>query len=277
MGKDEGIPFVSIIMAAYNTSLYIGQSIESVINQSWKHWELIIINDGSDDNTNEIALSFNDERIRYFEQRNMGVAAARNKGLKEMKGNYFCFLDSDDLMPSDSLLNRLEVFKKNPDLAFVGGSQIQKNKNLQKVLKYQKPDYHGYPLKRLIALDPGCFINCGTWLIKRNKKRNYQFPEAWRHCEDLAFLFSIAEDGKLGYTEATAQIYRRWDNTAMTNIEGLEEGYSKYYNLVRNSGKASMFETLSLKFKIMKIMFLSYFSQKKVKKAIKSFLNLMMS
>lgn len=90
---------VSVIMPAYNMEKYIGDSIESVLNQNYINFELIIINDGSSDGTKEIIAKYQhmDERIIYIEQENHGVSVARNVGMSCAKGKYISFLDADDL------------------------------------------------------------------------------------------------------------------------------------------------------------------------------------
>lgn len=104
-------PLVSVIISTYNRSKYIGSSIESVLAQSFRDWELIIINDGSTDNTKEIVNTFEDERIRYYEQENSGLAAARNRGTKLARGRYIAVHDDDDLMLPDRLANSLRAIE----------------------------------------------------------------------------------------------------------------------------------------------------------------------
>lgn len=96
-------PLVSIIMPAYNAERTIAESIKSVLNQTYIHWELLIINDGSKDNTSNIIKSIKDNRIILIEQENGGVAKARNNGIQNAKGKYVAFLDSDDLWLEEKL------------------------------------------------------------------------------------------------------------------------------------------------------------------------------
>src|SRR5690606_22331258 len=113
---------VTVIMPAYNAGKYISAAIDSLIKQSYPNWELIIVNNGSADHTNEVVFSYRDERIKYFQlQENEGVSSARNRGLREMNGDFFCFLDADDMFPSNSLKHRLEIFQQNNELTFVDG------------------------------------------------------------------------------------------------------------------------------------------------------------
>lgn len=94
----ESIKF-SIILPTFNRANFITKAIESVINQTYKNWELIVIDDGSTDNTEEIIQKFikKEKRITYYYQKNQERSAARNNGIKRAKGDYICFLDSDDL------------------------------------------------------------------------------------------------------------------------------------------------------------------------------------
>lgn len=110
---------VSIIMPSYNTEKYIRDSIDSVIAQTYTNWELIIIDDCSPDNSNEIIESYKDPRIRLLKnERNSGAAVSRNYGLREAKGKYIAFIDSDDTWVKDKLEKQIKFIEDN-DYAFV--------------------------------------------------------------------------------------------------------------------------------------------------------------
>ena len=105
---------VSIIMPSYNTELYIKKAILSVINQTYKNWELIIVDDCSSDNTDLIVKEIKDNRIKYFKNcKNSGAAISRNKALKQANGKWIAFLDSDDLWKPQKLEKQLEFMIKN--------------------------------------------------------------------------------------------------------------------------------------------------------------------
>ena len=89
---------VSIIMPSWNTGNFIAESIQSVINQTYKNWELIIVDDCSTDNTDEVVSFYKDQRIKYLKnEKNSGAAITRNKDLREAQGERIAFLDSDKL------------------------------------------------------------------------------------------------------------------------------------------------------------------------------------
>ncbi|MBK8352976.1 MAG: glycosyltransferase family 2 protein [Saprospirales bacterium] len=95
---------VSVLMPAYNSAKYIAQSIESILNQTFKNFELIIINDGSSDNTYDIIASYSDKRIKYFQNEgNKGLIYTRNKLIELSNFEYIAFLDSDDLAENTRL------------------------------------------------------------------------------------------------------------------------------------------------------------------------------
>src|SRR5437867_1216291 len=91
------MPRISVIMPVYNGEAFIAEAIRSVIAQTYACWELIVVDDGSIDNTRQVVSGFTDQRIAYISQENQGLAAARNTGIQHSKGEYLAFLDHDDL------------------------------------------------------------------------------------------------------------------------------------------------------------------------------------
>lgn len=105
---------VSIIMPSYNTAHLIGESIQSVIAQTYPHWELLIVDDCSTDNTDAAVSQFRDSRIRYFKnEKNSGAAVSRNRALREAAGEWIAFLDSDDLWMPQKLEKQISFMKEN--------------------------------------------------------------------------------------------------------------------------------------------------------------------
>lgn len=105
---------VSIIMPSWNTAGFIGKSIESVLQQTYTDWELIIVDDCSTDNTDEIVAGYDDARIRYIKnESNSGAALTRNRALRAAKGEWIAFLDSDDLWAPEKLERQLAFMQKN--------------------------------------------------------------------------------------------------------------------------------------------------------------------
>ncbi len=113
-------PLVSIIIPTYNRSHFIGQTIESVIDQTYRHWEMLIIDDGSTDNTSLMISRYKDSRIQYHRIDHCGVIGkVRNVGMELSNGDYLAFLDSDDLWRNDKLEFQLSLLSQYPDVSFI--------------------------------------------------------------------------------------------------------------------------------------------------------------
>lgn len=135
-------PLISIIVPAYNASLTIRKTIDSVLNQIYQNWELIIINDGSQDDTLKICRTYKDLRISVIDKENGGLSNARNTGLKYSKGQYVCFVDSDDWIKPEYLHSLYQsIIDYQSDLSVCGLILSYNNSYLklssQEVICYQ--------------------------------------------------------------------------------------------------------------------------------------------
>lgn len=121
---------VSIIMPSYNTGKYIKDSIESVISQTYTNWELLIVDDCSTDNTDDVVAQFSDDRIKYLKNEiNSGAAISRNRALREAKGKWIAFLDSDDIWHAEKLECQLAFMKEHGYAFTFTDYRIQLNGN----------------------------------------------------------------------------------------------------------------------------------------------------
>ncbi len=148
---DKTEDLVSIVMPSYNTADYIAETIQSVVKQTYSHWELIIVDDCSTDNTDNIVASFlkNDSRIQYFKnEKNSGAAVSRNRALREAHGKWIAFLDSDDLWHPEKLKQQLQFMKKH-NIAF-------------SYTNYGEIDEHSHPLGRTVT-GPGKITKTGMY------------------------------------------------------------------------------------------------------------------
>jgi glycosyltransferase involved in cell wall biosynthesis len=203
-------------------------------------------------------LSFSDARIRYFEQENRGVSEARNVGLENMRGDFFCFLDADDIYPKRSLESRYHLLKKFPFISFVDG-QVQKyDKDMQVLLDTWSPKLKGDLLRDLVKLTGNSFFS-PTWMIRKQKNRKYQFQNGLTHGEDLLFFMELAR-GKGSYVATDQAIlnYRDSPNSAMKNLIGLENGYRFIESQIKNWPEIRKHDMMTFKWRYRKSMFLSY-------------------
>lgn len=139
--RSKDNPLVSVIMPAYNAAEHIGEAIESVLIQNYRNFELIIVDDGSTDNTRDIVAGFKDEKIKYFHKQNAGPSSARNFAIKQARGQYIMPLDSDDMMTPDSIARHLQEFEKHPEAGLVYSDVLLIDTNSNPIRVMKKPEY----------------------------------------------------------------------------------------------------------------------------------------
>lgn len=115
------MPKVSVIIPTYNYGRYLIEAVESVLNQTYKDFELIVVDDGSTDNTREVLKPYL-HRLRYMYQENQGISAARNRGFQESTGEYIAYLDADDVWLPEKLAKQIPLLDEDPSLGFVCGA-----------------------------------------------------------------------------------------------------------------------------------------------------------
>lgn len=261
-------PFVSILMPAYNSANYIAEAVHSVLNQEYSNFELIIINDGSTDRTEEVIAAFSDTRIRYYGQTNRGVSAARNLALSKMQGVFFCFLDSDDRLPPKSVSSRVRVLVTKPEVDFVDGMVHRVNSDMRTVKSAWKPLWLGNPLEDLVSLSGKSF--CGlTWMIRRKEGKIYRFREGLSHGEDLLFYLELAKENGLyiGLDEVVYE-YRMHGLSAMRNIDGLARGYLEVEQIISTWSELSTEQLKKFRLKYRSFLWRSYMAQFQLRKAL---------
>jgi len=111
-------PLVSVVIPTYNSADFLIQALNSVLNQTYSNYEIIVVDDGSSDNTSQAIEPWRSQ-IRYIYQDNQGVAAARNRGIDAATGDFIAFLDADDLFLPQKLQQQVAVFEAQPDLGMV--------------------------------------------------------------------------------------------------------------------------------------------------------------
>lgn len=161
---------VSVIISTYNYAKYLPEAINSVLNQTYQDFEIVIVDDGSTDNTREIIegyLKDYPDKIRYFFQTNKGCEPARNRGIIESAGNYIAILDADDIWLPDKLRIQMDFFEKNPDIGLVHTNYILSTGERQ-IANFNfavKPrHFSGYVFPYLLR---ECFIRGSTATIKK--------------------------------------------------------------------------------------------------------------
>lgn len=188
---------VSIVTPMYNGAKYVALTIESVLAQTYPHWEMLIVNDGSKDNGPEIVQEYvaKDSRIRLIHQPNGGSASARNNGIRQAQGRYLCLLDSDDVWEPYFLESQLALLKQKQCL-LVYGSHKRINEAGEECLKpFHAPQKETYQ-KLLLANS----ISCLTAMYDSSAHGKFYLNESLRSVrDDYAFWLSILKKVGVAY------------------------------------------------------------------------------
>lgn len=145
-------PEISIILPSYNYEKYIQKAINSVINQSFSNWELIIIDDGSVDNSIDLIKQYDDKRISLYLQKNLGVSSTLNKGISLSNSKYICFLDADDKYHPDKLKFQLEKIKSGYDIVTTMVEPIDEN-GLRSELNHFQQSWNNFDKTKIFNKD----------------------------------------------------------------------------------------------------------------------------
>jgi len=186
---------ISVIIPTYNRAGIIVDAINTVLNQTYQHFEIIIIDDGSNDNTNEVIKNINDSRIRYVYQENSGrPSLARNSGIKIAKGEYIAFLDSDDLWHPQMLEKHINVMNENNDVGFSTNWSSYRTFEGEELFKKNSYAKNKNEYIRYILLTPDkAYAGTGTILVKKECfDKVGLFDEDLTYCEDWDMFCRIA-------------------------------------------------------------------------------------
>lgn len=223
----NNIPKVSIIIPCYNVEEYIEKCINSVLNQTYENIEIILIDDGSTDNTKQVILktTLNKQNVIYITNKNSGVSNARNTGIKAATGDYIMFIDSDDYIAKNMIKNMFKLMKGyNTDLV---KCNIKKEYILEKRLEKIKPVYSkvryienlsfSNTIHKKILSTETMNSACAS-LFKRDiiKENNLLFREDIHNGEDAIFFMNYIDNAKSIVYTPTAYYYYTIKNTGLT-------------------------------------------------------------
>ena len=215
---------VSVIVPTYNRANVLPRALDSVLSQTYKDIELIVVDDNSDDDTRNVVESYSDPRIRYVRHEiNQGANSARNTGIKEANGHYISFLDDDDEWFAEKINTQLTVLKQLDDsygLAY-SGRQIVKN---GKVIEEYKPDLEGEVFRELLKEN---FIPSETPLIRYDCFESVGlFDERFRSCQDWDMWLRISQEYKISCVDEILAV-SHWDSNdrISTNSRRKHQGY----------------------------------------------------
>lgn len=192
-------PLVSVIIPAYNCSDWISDTLESVLNQDYQNIEIIVIDDGSTDNTRNIVCSFG-KKVKYFYKINGGQSSARNLGIKYALGKYIAFIDSDDLWVKEKLTLQVELLENN-NFKWAYSDGIAFDSSSKAILFRFKEMSRQYDGDILINLFQSCFIPMPSVIINKevfsnigyfNEDYNFRNREDWEMWIRIAEVYPVA-------------------------------------------------------------------------------------
>ena len=239
-------PKISVIMAVYNEEKYIREAIESILNQTFRDFEFIIVDDGSTDNTPKILEEYakKDSRIRILRnEKNIGLTKSLNKAIKQAKGEYIARMDADDIAMKERLEKQLDFMEKNPDVGLVGTSFYfinEEGKILGKNI---------YPTKdedlRRILIKNNTFCHPSIMIRKEVFDKIGLYDESFETSQDYELYFRVAKYFKLANLEEPLLYWRvskesisfkneikQRKNTIKAQIKAIKNGQYPTYCLI---------------------------------------------
>lgn len=205
----NSIPVVSVIMPVYNSSLYIEEAVQSILNQTFTDFELIIIDDASTDGTTQIIKKFTDSRIKIIRfDINKGVSKATNVGFEKAKGKYIARMDADDISLKKRLEQQVAVLDANPRI-LICGSLVKYLGGNNKIITFKET--HPEIITELLI---SCSVYMGASMFRRQPLNGYFFDEQKVSGEDYDFWTKVAWLGEMYNIQKVLLLYRVHDNQA---------------------------------------------------------------
>lgn len=248
----ENNSLITIIVPCYNQAQHLGESLQSVFEQTYKNWECVIVNDGSPDNTEEIALNWvkRDSRFKYFLKQNGGVSTARNFGIEQSDGDFIQFLDADDILDKKKLEFSLELIKKFSDhniKIVISDFRMFINNSSKTSAPYCSLNNQLLNFESLLYFWNATFsipIHCG--LFEASLFESIRFPEDMTAQEDWVVWVSIYKTGCKSIFLDEALAFYRINPSGRTKTMSLYEDQLKAFEYLRNIVSEEEFYQLSV-------------------------------
>lgn len=222
--------YFSIVVPAYNKEKYIRRTINSVLNQSYLKFELVIVDDGSTDRTLDIAKTFNDERIKIISEENGGPSFARNTGVKACRYDWVMFLDADDEMMHESLMKFASMINSYPDYKVFSANFFYENAGKRRLFSHGlkngivKNPFKGYMLGYM-------FSRTGTTVYRKEILDKIKFcPSLFRY-EDMEFNLKIMSDYSIVQADEPVLIYNITDAGASKPRSNINQDFLGHLSL----------------------------------------------
>jgi glycosyltransferase involved in cell wall biosynthesis len=213
-------PLVSVIIPTYNHASYLKKAISSIQEQTYANIEIIVMDDGSTDNTKDLISDLRD--IRYFYQENAGLSAARNNAIAYSQGEYLLFLDADDWLYPDAVSIQMSYLSVDPELYFVSGNHMKILVDDNRI--FQSAPYDIEDGNFLSILRFHYIAHPAAVMFRRKVFDEYTFDESLKSCQDFDLYLSIARNHKVRHHSQLVSAYRlHSSNMSSNHVFMLEE------------------------------------------------------
>lgn len=227
-------PLVSVIIPNYNYARYIGQAVDSVLAQTFRNVEVIVVDDGSKDDSLEMLRPYGD-KVRVIAQANQGVAVARNAGAAESRGEFLAFLDADDVWLPEKLERQLQVLAGDSDVGLVHCSMTLIDPD-GAVCGESSNGKEGWISTDILRLQDEAVIGAGSTALVTRKAFDAAGGFDWRlsTAADWEFCYRVSVAHKIGYVPEPLVLYRIHNSNMHSNIGAMEHdvriGYEKAFS-----------------------------------------------
>ncbi len=228
---------ISVLMPAYNCSKYIESSIRSILKQSFKNFELLIINDGSTDNTENIIKKIQDNRIRYYFTEHQGTSAALNYGAVLCRYEWIARIDSDDLNTVNRLERQIKYIEENPEVDILSSWSVYFKDPAKVLFLLREPIYHNKINKYLDLHNP---INQSSLLIRKSILAESKYDESFDAYEDFELMYRLREKYRIAIIPEFL-VYTRLRKDSRTNTGSSD----RLFEMLSTSAFKKMIESKS--------------------------------
>lgn len=221
---------VSVIIPTYNYGRFIGEAIESVLLQTYPIAEIIVVDDGSSDKTEESVKKFG-EKVLYIKQKNAGVCAARNNGVANSSGNFIAFLDADDIWFPEKIKKQITKFNEDAEIGLVHCGMREFNSETGETISLRLEGEEGWVADDLLLFEKPTVNVSGSAIIISRKAFDEVggFDTNLIVAEDWDFCYRIARKFKVGFVREALVNYRSHGKNSHLNVREMERSMGLFY------------------------------------------------
>ncbi len=221
---------VSVIIPTYNYGCYLPDAVESVLSQTYPIHEIIVVDDGSTDDTREVVGQFAD-KIIYVNQENQGLSGARNTGIRRATGELIAFLDSDDLWYPTKIAEQVEVIEDDSEIGMVHCAIREFDSDSGETITIWSQGKNNWAAEDLLLFEESAVIAIGSTSLVRREVFGLvgDFDPDLKHSEDWDFAYRVAREYKLGFVPEVLAGYRNHRTNMHKNVAAMERAMNQCF------------------------------------------------